>query len=279
MTSCKLFPRVCGKYHTNCSHRLYHIPSIANNAVAHYAEELGDVVALAEHNSTYSPLDSNAIQYFAARKSTLPQPPRSVRSGRGANEQMFMPSRWQRAARRASATLPVHTLTPSPLPQRPHLLRLPAPASHLLPTPRPPPRRPLLPPLPLRLRRRATIATRTLTARFTAARTRCEDILPRTNLTEYDEVRRIDGYRLLHTGLYNIFMHIPNPHATSHSQSETKVIPAGPCTTNNPTSTVSSSWPPLQSSSPAWLRAWRVAGPGSVAGLRRPRARSCDSPS
>lgn len=54
---------------TDTSHRLYHVPQIANSAVAHYAEDLGEVIELAEHNSTYSPFDSNAVQYFAARES------------------------------------------------------------------------------------------------------------------------------------------------------------------------------------------------------------------
>lgn len=49
---------------TNRSHRLYHV--LGNEVISHYAEGLGDVVRLARENSTYSPLDSDAVQYFAA---------------------------------------------------------------------------------------------------------------------------------------------------------------------------------------------------------------------
>ncbi|BEI80817.1 hypothetical protein CcaverHIS002_0113460 [Cutaneotrichosporon cavernicola] len=45
-------------------HRLYHV--IGDGAIAHYAESLGDVVQLARDNSTYSPVDTDAVQYFAA---------------------------------------------------------------------------------------------------------------------------------------------------------------------------------------------------------------------
>ncbi|KLT40890.1 zincin [Cutaneotrichosporon oleaginosum] len=45
-------------------HRLYHV--LGNEAISHYAEDLGDVIRLARDNSTYSPIDSDAVQYFAA---------------------------------------------------------------------------------------------------------------------------------------------------------------------------------------------------------------------
>ena len=50
-------------------HRLLHVPQVTNDAVHHYIEEgakLAGVTELAEHNATYSPFDSDALQYYAA---------------------------------------------------------------------------------------------------------------------------------------------------------------------------------------------------------------------
>ena len=50
-------------------HRLLHVPQVTNDAVHHYIAEgakLGGVTELAEHNATYSPFDSDALQYYAA---------------------------------------------------------------------------------------------------------------------------------------------------------------------------------------------------------------------
>lgn len=47
-------------------HRFFHVPQITNSAVNHYAENLEEVYELAAHNSTYSPFDSDALQYYAA---------------------------------------------------------------------------------------------------------------------------------------------------------------------------------------------------------------------
>lgn len=52
-------------------HRLLHVPQVSGDSVHHYIEEgsgLEGVLELAEHNSTYAPFDSDAIQYFAARE-------------------------------------------------------------------------------------------------------------------------------------------------------------------------------------------------------------------
>jgi len=47
-------------------HRLFHVPQVTNSAVEHYADDYESVIELAEHNSTYSPVDSDALQWFAA---------------------------------------------------------------------------------------------------------------------------------------------------------------------------------------------------------------------
>ncbi|WWD20704.1 hypothetical protein CI109_105180 [Kwoniella shandongensis] len=47
-------------------HRLFHVPQVTNGQVDHYAEDYASVLELAEHNSTYSPFDSDAHQAFAA---------------------------------------------------------------------------------------------------------------------------------------------------------------------------------------------------------------------
>lgn len=39
---------------------------MTNAAVNHYADDLGEVMQLAKTNSTYSPFDSDAQQYFVA---------------------------------------------------------------------------------------------------------------------------------------------------------------------------------------------------------------------
>ncbi|TYJ58346.1 hypothetical protein B9479_000892 [Cryptococcus floricola] len=52
-------------------HRFFHIPAVTNGKVDHYAEDYTGILELAEHNSTYATVDSNALQYFAARKSLL----------------------------------------------------------------------------------------------------------------------------------------------------------------------------------------------------------------
>lgn len=50
------------------SHRLFHVPQVTNAVVAHFAEDLSEVLELAEHNSSYAIYDQDALQYFAARK-------------------------------------------------------------------------------------------------------------------------------------------------------------------------------------------------------------------
>ncbi|KAK1922879.1 putative peptidase family-domain-containing protein [Papiliotrema laurentii] len=47
-------------------HRLFHVPSVTNGLVDHFAEDLHEVVELAAHNGTFAAVDSNALQYFAA---------------------------------------------------------------------------------------------------------------------------------------------------------------------------------------------------------------------
>ncbi|WOO83155.1 Major allergen Asp f 2 [Vanrija pseudolonga] len=47
-------------------HRFYHVPQITNSAVNHYAANLAEVVQLSQNNSTFSPFDSDALQFFAA---------------------------------------------------------------------------------------------------------------------------------------------------------------------------------------------------------------------
>lgn len=46
-------------------HRVLHVPQISEGVVEHYAEDYADVLELAETNSTYSVIDSDALQYFA----------------------------------------------------------------------------------------------------------------------------------------------------------------------------------------------------------------------
>ncbi|ODN93443.1 hypothetical protein L198_05308 [Cryptococcus wingfieldii CBS 7118] len=55
----------------SCDHRFFHVPAVTNGKVDHYAEDYTGILELAEHNSTYAAVDSNALQYFAARKSLL----------------------------------------------------------------------------------------------------------------------------------------------------------------------------------------------------------------
>lgn len=47
-------------------HRLLHVPTITDGAVDHYASGLAGAVQLAKTNATYSPFDSDTLQYFAA---------------------------------------------------------------------------------------------------------------------------------------------------------------------------------------------------------------------
>lgn len=47
-------------------HRMYHVPQVTNEAVGHFVEGLNDLTDKAAHNSTDLPLDSDALQYFAA---------------------------------------------------------------------------------------------------------------------------------------------------------------------------------------------------------------------
>ncbi|WWC71772.1 uncharacterized protein I206_105731 [Kwoniella pini CBS 10737] len=47
-------------------HRMFHVPAITNELVGHYSEDYASALELAEHNSTYSPMDSDALQAFAA---------------------------------------------------------------------------------------------------------------------------------------------------------------------------------------------------------------------
>ncbi|WWC63098.1 uncharacterized protein I303_105697 [Kwoniella dejecticola CBS 10117] len=47
-------------------HRMFHVPAVTNELVGHYSEDYASALELAEHNSTYSPMDSDALQAFAA---------------------------------------------------------------------------------------------------------------------------------------------------------------------------------------------------------------------
>ncbi|WVF72582.1 hypothetical protein IAT40_007399 [Kwoniella sp. CBS 6097] len=47
-------------------HRMFHVPTITNNLVGHYSEDYASALELAEHNATYSSVDSDALQAFAA---------------------------------------------------------------------------------------------------------------------------------------------------------------------------------------------------------------------
>ncbi|KAK6910705.1 hypothetical protein I203_104737 [Kwoniella mangroviensis CBS 8507] len=47
-------------------HRMFHVPVITNELVGHYSEDYASALELAEHNATYSPMDSDALQAFAA---------------------------------------------------------------------------------------------------------------------------------------------------------------------------------------------------------------------
>ncbi|WWC90932.1 uncharacterized protein L201_005870 [Kwoniella dendrophila CBS 6074] len=47
-------------------HRMFHVPTNTNGLVGHYSEDYASALELAEHNSTYSPIDSDALQAFAA---------------------------------------------------------------------------------------------------------------------------------------------------------------------------------------------------------------------
>lgn len=51
---------------TNGSHRLFHVPPVTNGVVDHYTENLAEVIELSKHNSSFSPFDSDAQQFFAA---------------------------------------------------------------------------------------------------------------------------------------------------------------------------------------------------------------------
>jgi hypothetical protein len=46
-------------------HRIFHVSQISEEGVGHYAEDYGEVLELAETNSTWSVVDSDALQYFA----------------------------------------------------------------------------------------------------------------------------------------------------------------------------------------------------------------------
>ncbi|OCT48355.1 Major allergen Asp f 2 [Cladophialophora carrionii] len=46
-------------------HRLYHLPAFGEDHIGHYSEDYQGVLELAEHNSTFSTRDSDALQYFA----------------------------------------------------------------------------------------------------------------------------------------------------------------------------------------------------------------------
>ncbi|ORX36143.1 putative peptidase family-domain-containing protein [Kockovaella imperatae] len=47
-------------------HRLFHVPSVTNGLVEHYASDYTSVRELAQHNSSFAAVDSDALQYFAA---------------------------------------------------------------------------------------------------------------------------------------------------------------------------------------------------------------------
>ncbi|OCF30862.1 hypothetical protein I316_07495 [Kwoniella heveanensis BCC8398] len=47
-------------------HRMFHVPTITNGLVGHYSEDYASALELAEHNATYSSIDSDALQAFAA---------------------------------------------------------------------------------------------------------------------------------------------------------------------------------------------------------------------
>lgn len=47
-------------------HRLLHVPAITAGSVDHYSSGLAGAVASAKTNATFSPFDSDTLQYFAA---------------------------------------------------------------------------------------------------------------------------------------------------------------------------------------------------------------------
>lgn len=51
---------------TDLIHRFFHVPTISNNLVGHYADEYADCIELAEHNATWAPFNTHTLQYFAA---------------------------------------------------------------------------------------------------------------------------------------------------------------------------------------------------------------------
>lgn len=46
-------------------HRVFHVPTISNNAVDHFADDYTSVLALASKEPAKSARDSNTLQYFA----------------------------------------------------------------------------------------------------------------------------------------------------------------------------------------------------------------------
>ena len=73
------------------SHRMFHVPAITNSLVSHLyvsaipsafmaydssATDYDSVLELAQSNSSYATIDSDALQYFAARKSLRARPSR-----------------------------------------------------------------------------------------------------------------------------------------------------------------------------------------------------------
>ena len=46
-------------------HRVFHVPTISEEVVDHYADDYESVLALAKEDPSKSALDSNALQFFA----------------------------------------------------------------------------------------------------------------------------------------------------------------------------------------------------------------------
>lgn len=50
---------------TDLMHRIFHVPTVSEGVVDHFAEEYPDVLALAKSDPSKSVIDSDTLQYFA----------------------------------------------------------------------------------------------------------------------------------------------------------------------------------------------------------------------
>lgn len=51
---------------TDLVHRLYHVPTVADEEVGHVADDYNDCLELAKTNSTWAPYNTHTLQYFMA---------------------------------------------------------------------------------------------------------------------------------------------------------------------------------------------------------------------